>query len=116
MLHLYDTTNKEGDIPNDWSEGLIIFIHMKRNHLNTSNYRDNSISNLLGKLFFKIRTRRMHQHMYAREIWEVNQCDHEPDYRTEDNLFINILLHQMYCVAENQNIYSAFVDFTNFFI
>ena len=64
----------------------------------------------MGKIFIKMLTRRIDQHMRARELWKINQRGYKPDHRTEDNLFILKSLHEKYYVAENKNVYAAFVD------
>ena len=111
IMHLFNTTLKEGGVPNDWSDGLIIPIHKKGDRLIANNYRGIIISSCMGKIFIKMLTRRIDQHMRARELWKMNQCGYKPDHRTEDNLFILKALHEKYCVAVNKNVYAAFVDF-----
>ena len=83
-MHLFNTTLKEGGIPNEWSDGLIIPIHKKGNRLSANNYRGTIMSSCLGKIFVKILTRQIDQHMGARELWKINKCGYKPDHRTED--------------------------------
>ena len=63
IMHLFNTTLKEGGIPNGWSDGLIIPIHKKGDRLNANNYRGIIISSCMGKIFIKMLSRQTDQHM-----------------------------------------------------
>ena len=58
-MHLFNTTLKEGGVPNDWSDSLIISIHKKGDRLSANNYRGIIISSCMGKIFIKMLTRRI---------------------------------------------------------
>ena len=90
-MHLFNTTLKEGGIPNEWSDGLIIPIHKKGDRLSANNYRGIIISSCMGKIFIKMLTRRIDQHMRARELWKINQCGYKPDHRKINSVKSEIL-------------------------
>ena len=115
LLHLYNTVNNLHAFPNSWNEGLIIPIHKRGDKCNTDNYRGIVISSCVGKIYLKVLTMRIENHMASSGLWKFNQCGFKKDHRTEDNLFVLNTVYESHVVNKNEKVYVAIVDFTKYF-
>ena len=115
LLHLYDTVNNLHAFPNSWNEGLIIPIHKRSDNCNTDNYRGTVISSCVGKIYLKVLTMGIENHMAAAGLWQFNQCGFKKDHRTGDTLFVLDTIYESHMVNKNEKVYVAFVDFTKYF-
>ena len=104
LLHLYNTVNNLHAFPNSWNEGLIIPIHKRGDKCNTDNYRGIVISSCVGKIYLKVLTMRIENHMASSGLWKFNQCGFKKDYRTEDNLFVLNTVYESHVVNKNEKV------------
>ena len=81
----------------------------------TDNYRGIVISSCVEKIYLKVLTMRIENHMASSGLWKFNQCGFKKDHRTEDNLFVLNTVYESHVVNKNEKSYVAFVDFTKYF-
>ena len=74
--------------PNDWNCSLITPILKSGSAYDPANYRGIAVANSLSKLFLKITTKHIDDHMASNNLWSKNQNGFKKNIRTEDNLFI----------------------------
>ena len=77
-----------GIFPNDWNCSLITPILKSESASDPANYRGIAVANSLSKLFLKIITKRIIEHMASNNLWSKNQTGFKNNIRTENNLFI----------------------------
>ena len=64
---------KTGNFPNDWNCALITPIFKSGSKSDPNNYRGIAVANSLSKLFLKIITKRIDDHMTSNNHWSNKQ-------------------------------------------
>ena len=87
-----DILNK---FPTDWNIGVTKPIYKKKgDRRSPANYRGNSLTSCLGKLFTSILQSRLNKYIQVHNILNPEQFGFRPNARTTDSSFILQQLHQ----------------------
>ena len=112
---LFNNILHYGIFPNDWNCSLITSILKSGSASHPSNYKGIAVAYSLSKLFLKIITKRIDEHMASNHLWSKNQNGFKKNIRKEDNLFIlKTAIHESN-VINKKPLFTCFVDLSKFF-
>ena len=112
---IFNEILSSGEFPKEWECSLVTPLHKSGNIDDPQNYRGIAVSNCISKLFVKILTNRIDEHMSNKGLWSKYQKGFKQDSRTEDNLFILKTVINQCTNINNETLYTCFVDFSKYF-
>lgn len=116
ILHgLFNRIFKDGIIPKQWCESLVVPIHKKGSFDIPGNYRGISLLNVLGKIYTKIICRRLTFYINIYGKISESQSGFREGYQTTDNAFVLQAVIQRQLAKKGGKLYIAYVDFMKAF-
>ena len=103
-----------GDIPEEWSVGVIVLLFKGGDKKYLDNYRGITLLSIFGKLFLGIPLNRLNQTVEEFKILKENQIAYRKSYRTSDHIFtLHTVIENTF--ASKKTLYLCFVDFKKAF-
>ena len=88
VVKIFNVLLKSGQIPDSWTEGIIIPIHKQGNNTDPNNFRGITLSSCLGKLFCHILNERISRFLEDKSFISREQAGFCKNHRTSDQTFI----------------------------
>ena len=86
---------REGEVPQQWKDAIIIVLHRKKNRRECGNYRGILLVAHAGKILLKIIARRLSEYCERVGILPEEQSGVRPNRSTTDMVFVSIRLQEL---------------------
>ena len=102
---------REGEVPEQWKDAIIIVLHKRKDRTECGNYRGTSLVAHAGRILLKIIARRLSEYCERVGILPKEQSGFRPNRSTTDMMFVIRRLQEL---ARKKRIplYSCFIDLT----
>ena len=117
VVKIFNILLKSGQIPDSWTEGIIIPIHKQGNNTDPNNYRGITLSSCFRKLFCHILNERISRFLEDKSFICNEQAGFRKNHRTSDQTFIlkTIIDKYIHKSSKGNKLYACFIDFRKAF-
>ena len=114
-VKLFNRILDSGEIPSDWSTGIIITLNKgKGSQLDPNNYRGITLLSCVGKLFTSILNNRLNAFLNVYGVLNENQAGFRKMYSTTHHIFTLKCLIDL-CKFRKRKLFCAYVDYERAF-
>ena len=114
LTMLFNWINSVEEVPADWAEAVVVFLHKDGDETDPGNYRGISLISCLGKLYLGLWNSRLTRHLEANGHLAEEQGGFRAGRSTTDQVYTlhEALLHRR---REGKPTYCCFIDFRKAF-
>ena len=114
-VYLFNKVLDSGEIPNDWSVGLIVPLYKKQgNASDPSNYRGITLLSCVGKMFTMLLNERLTTFIDNNNLMSQNQAGFRKGYSTIDHIFLFKQIIELFRFKKTK-LFCAFIDYQKAF-